>query len=195
MTARATDIAPPNPSGLCFCGCGGTTPIADQSDRARGRLIGHHVKYIVGHNQRRPAGSHKGKYLAVSCPTHPRRDSNGCIYAHIAVAEKALGRVLPHGVEVHHVDGNGQNNANRNLVICQDKAYHKLLHVRQRVIAAGGNPNTQRVCGSCKEPKLLGEFYRRTATKADGYGRKCKACASSAFAGWRQRKLARTAAA
>lgn len=56
---------------------------------------------------------------------------------HVRVAEAALGKPLPKGAEVHHVNGNGRDNRNCNLVICQDRAYHKLLHklARQRVSA------------------------------------------------------------
>lgn len=45
-------------------------------------------------------------------------------------AEAALGKPLPHGAQVHHADGS--LDANAPLVICQDAAYHKLLHQRMR---------------------------------------------------------------
>lgn len=40
---------PPNPSGLCMCGCGGTTPIAKKSYSANGVVKGEHRRYIYGH--------------------------------------------------------------------------------------------------------------------------------------------------
>lgn len=70
---------------------------------------------------------------------------------HIDLAERALGRSLPMGTEVHH-------HSESQLVICEGHAYHMLLHVRTRVVRAGGNPNTQRVCRRCG-PKPLSEFY------------------------------------
>ncbi len=73
-------------------------------------------------------------------------------FEHVHIAESALGHALPAEAEVHHVNGNGRDNANSNLVICQDHAYHFLLHVRARVLRAGGNPNTQRICTDCKVP-------------------------------------------
>ena len=69
---------------------------------------------------------------------------------HVMVAEKALGRPLPEGAVVHHVDGDKLNNAGSNLVICPDDTYHKMLHVRERALDACGDPN-KRKCKFCKE--------------------------------------------
>ncbi len=91
-------------------------------------------------------------------------------------AELALGKPLPLGAEVHHVDGNRWNNANRNLVICQDLAYHRLLHLRTRVLRAGGDPNTQRLCGICKTPKTFSEMGKSAQVKSNGLVAQCLAC-------------------
>lgn len=113
---------------------------------------------------------------------------------HVMVAERALGKPLPKGAEVHHVDGDGANNANTNLVICQDHAYHYLLHVRTLVVRAGGDPNTQRMCGACRRPKDVSEFYLRKTD--DGRQRKtltistCKACACARGKAYRAAKKA-----
>ena len=69
---------------------------------------------------------------------------------HILVAEKALGKTLPKGAQVHHIDGNKSNNDPRNLVLCPDIGYHKLLHRRTEALEACGNPNYVR-CYLCKE--------------------------------------------
>lgn len=45
---------------------------------------------------------------------------------------RVLGYALPRKAQVHHVDENPRNNANTNLVVCEDAAYHKLLHRRMR---------------------------------------------------------------
>lgn len=42
----------PNPSGLCQCGCGGTTPIA-QATRKTGDVFGEHTRFISGHHTRK----------------------------------------------------------------------------------------------------------------------------------------------
>ena len=65
------------------------------------------------------------RYLQVS-------DKGRRTYEHIVVAEKALGKPLPKGARVHHVNLDTHDNRRRNLVICPDEAYHQLLHKRMR---------------------------------------------------------------
>ena len=43
------DLTPPNPSGKCFCGCGQTTPIAKQTDRATKAVKGEHTRFVRYH--------------------------------------------------------------------------------------------------------------------------------------------------
>lgn len=45
---------PPNPSGLCMCGCGEPTPIAPQSSKKQGWVLGEPVRFIRGHQHRKP---------------------------------------------------------------------------------------------------------------------------------------------
>ena len=59
------------------------------------------------------------------------------------LAEKALGKPLPKGCEVHH-------HTDIQLVICQDHAYHFLLHVRTRAFRACGHANWRK-CLYCKK--------------------------------------------
>lgn len=103
---------------------------------------------------------------------------------HVAIAETALGKRLPRGAEVHHVDGDKDNNRNANLVICQDNTYHKLLHIRAEVVRAGGNPNTNRVCRPCGQCKPLGAFSRHRGKKALGRTSACLECSREAFKRW-----------
>lgn len=44
-----TDIAPPNPSGICQCGCGRPVPIATMTNAKIGHVQGEHVRFIRGH--------------------------------------------------------------------------------------------------------------------------------------------------
>lgn len=102
--------------------------------------------------------------------------------AHTVIAEAALGHRLPVGAQVHHVDGDGYNNVPSNLVICQDAAYHQMLHLRQKVKRAGGDPFTSRFCDDCKSVKLIPEFSKQRRRWL------CKRCAADRQAVRRERK-------
>jgi HNH endonuclease len=99
-------------------------------------------------------------------------------YEHIGAAERALGRKLPVGSQVHHVDGNKLNNLNVNLVICPNQKYHRLLHCRESVIRAGGDPNTQKICCGCREVLPKTEFSTRPSYW-DGYSGECRNCTNA----------------
>lgn len=55
------------------------------------------------------------------------------VYEHVLLAEQALGRKLPKGAVVHHMNNKPWDNYTPlNLVICPDQAYHMLLHRRMK---------------------------------------------------------------
>lgn len=66
-------------------------------------------------------------------------------FDHVRIAEKALGKPLPEGAVVHHVNEIKTDNRNENLVICPDRAYHNLIHARTDAYKATGNPNAKLV--------------------------------------------------
>lgn len=149
--------------GYCRCGCGEKTTIATQTDKKWGAVKGEPRRFISGHNRipgtklphgliRTPLG-----YLRRHCPTHPRSDSNGYIADHILVAERALGKHLPLGAELHHVNGVKDDNRRENLVICPDRAFHFLLHQRQRALDRCGHADWRpcEVCGEHDAPENM----------------------------------------
>lgn len=123
--------------------------------------------YIVGHKVKSLTA--KGYRL--------RQTNRGRVPEHVLVAERALGKRLPADADVHHVDGTKRNNQNSNLVICQDRAYHMLLHVRARILKAGGNPNTDKLCCICKRPRPRDTFSPQT-NGSMGLSARCRECAS-----------------
>lgn len=162
-------VREPRPSlgrtGLCECGCGLPTTIATSTDATRGDVKGQPHRYHVGHGSRMVAV--KGYRSAPGQGYTPKR-------LHILRAERALGRPLPPGAEVHHADGSMNDNAP--LVICQDLAYHRLLHARSKVLRAGGNPNADKVCGHCHAVKPLSAFNLMRGNKSDGRQSTCREC-------------------
>lgn len=88
---------------------------------------------------------------------YKQRKINGRhVNEHVAIAEQILGRRLKGEEQVHHFDENTFNNAHPNLVICPNRAYHMLLHVRKEALIATGDPD-QRKCPFCKgySPKAV----------------------------------------
>lgn len=99
-------------------------------------------------------------------------------YVHIV--EKILGRRLPETAVIHHLNGNRRDNRPSNLVICNDQSHHLLLHARARIVNAGGNPNTDKICSRCKEVKNKADFHAAPA-KNDGRRCYCKSCQSKIY--------------
>ncbi len=69
------------------------------------------------------------------------------ICVHRILAENALGRSLPIKAVVHHVNGGKLPGP---IVICEDQAYHMLLHLRTRALEATGDAYKRR-CSLCKQ--------------------------------------------
>lgn len=112
---------------------------------------------------------HNGQYPKVRQPGHPRA-VNGYVFEHVLVAERAVGKPLPAGAQVHHV---GDRNDPRRIVVCQDQAYHALLHRRTRALEACGNANAIKcdICGQWDDPDAL--YLRPGGTR--GFHRACNA--------------------
>ena len=85
------------------------------------------------------------------------RVDNNRTFAHILVAERALGRKLPEGAEVHHVNENPTDNRPENLVICPNHAYHMMLHRRAKAYDACGHADWLKCnfCGRYDDPDNL----------------------------------------
>jgi hypothetical protein len=101
---------------------------------------------------------------------------------HVWAAEKALGRRLPSGAVVHHVDENPLNNEPTNLVICPSKGYHAILHKRMRALEACGHADWER-CWICKTYSAADEMRELRRKNGTGYfyHRACQKAHSAAY--------------
>ncbi len=168
---------------LCECGCGRAAPIARHSHAAKGHIAGMPVRFVRGHNKHGATNWRGGRgvrpdgYVRVWAPDHPRAQ-NSYVLEHIIVVEKALRRPLPRGPVVHHVNEIRSDNRSGNLVLCQDDAYHVLIHYRTRALRESGSASSLRCC-FCKcwdRPENL-----RVPVKYQPYHRACKNKSDVAF--------------
>ena len=114
----------PNPSGLCGCGCGEVTAIADKTNAILGRYRGRHVRFLQGHGSRLIEGAKSSQWKGGTTITtegyRKRRitDVEGrrrYEFEHRLVMEEALGRPLGKHEQVHHVNGDKLDNRIENL--------------------------------------------------------------------------------
>lgn len=61
-------------------------------------------------------------------------DDTRLAFEHIRVAEAMLGRTLGRYEEVHHIDGDKQNNAPYNLMVMRTSADHNRIHATRREV-------------------------------------------------------------
>ena len=123
-------------------------------------------------NWRGGKSAHPAGYVTITAGIGPKPKLE-----HIAIVERAIGKPLRSGAQVHHVDGNKRNNDPSNLVACDSQAYHQLLHKRQRALDACGDPNAHRCvfCGGYDrqdEMTVLFVRARRRVTER-AYHRTC----------------------
>ena len=169
---------------LCECGCGEPTNYR----------CGKSNRFISGHNGRlQPRGEFayvhnrapliremhplwKGGIsndghgrILIKDRNHHRANNYGYVYEHVILAEKALGKRLLNLHPIHHFDGNPSNNF-RNLIVCENTNYHRLLHQRKRAFEVCGH-TSWRKCSICKRYDIPDALYIYATTC---YHRKCK---------------------
>jgi len=140
---------------LCECGCGNPAPIAKKTSTRNGHIKGRAVRFIYNHHlalhkigEKNP--NWKGGrtqdtrgYMFILSPDHPQANKFGYVRQHRIRAEKAIGRILPLKHPVHHHSKN-------ELVVCENHAYHRLLHLRTWAYRACGHAGFRK-CPYCKK--------------------------------------------
>lgn len=149
-------VDPPNPSGLCMCGCGVTTPLYQKSVPARGYRKGDHFRYLPGHQvpfgEGNPAWKggrwkHKTGYIYVYAPDHPSANRDGYVLEHRLVLEQVLGRPLTANEHGHHINGVKDDNRPENLVALTKSEHHRLHGTKELKDFHKVHPEANRVFG------------------------------------------------
>lgn len=170
--------------GLCYCGCGEKTKLATQSSVRDGWIKGQPIKFIRGHNNGSGKNNpnwkngktiHKCKstcYFLIYLPEHPRSNHKGYIMEHILITEKINNGPLPRGAVVHHIDGNGLNNNENNLMIFQSSTEHNIYHRKERAFKICGHDDWRK-CKYCKRYDSVENLHMELSGNG-GYHKKCK---------------------
>lgn len=137
---------------LCECGCGNLAPIAKWDKPERGEIKGMPLRFISHHNLGKgdknnnwKGGTYKmhNGHVQILVKDNPMADCRGYVLSHRLLSGKALGKTLPEKVQIHHYD-------KIQIVICQDDAYHKLLHQRTRALRACSHTDWRK-CWICQQ--------------------------------------------
>lgn len=155
------------PEGFCQCGCGRPTNFAQRDNSKWGHIKGQPFRYLCGHSNKGPK-NHFWK-------SGRRINKKGYVYLcrqreSWVIVEEILGCKLPVGAVVHHVNGSPSDNRPQNLVVCQDRRYHLLLHRRERALHSCGHASW-RLCKFCKKYDHPGRIF---FTGGGGYHRECR---------------------
>ena len=112
-------------------------------------------------------------YIRVYVPSHHRATPSGYVYQHLLVAESSVGHALPLKASIHHRNENKHDNRPCNLVVCENEAYHQLLHQRLDAFRACGNPNWLQChyCSIHDDPSRMYVYKKKNA----GFHRACQA--------------------
>ena len=147
------------PKGYCQCGCGGKTNL----------FRGQYYRFLKGHQWGNKGQTEDHGYIKVFNPQHPRANTEGYVYEHILIMEKALGRAISIEEHTHHIDGNPKKNEIGNLMLFATNAMHIAFHYRLKAFEKCGHYEWRRCvyCHKWDDPKNMVSNGTKSLCHAD----------------------------
>ena len=103
--------------------------ISDEARRKESETKRCHYNGLNGYGHYKP---HASGYIRVYVPDHPRASSDGYVFEHTVVMERAIGRYLNQDEVVHHINRIKSDNRLENLVL-MNRHEHQSMHMRERM--------------------------------------------------------------
>lgn len=91
---------------------------------------------------------HNG-YIIIRKPDHPFCKGNGYVFEHRLVMEKHIGRYLKQGEQIHHINGDKQDNRIKNLILTKNGEHCHKYHKKNRKCSLCNQKHIAR--GFCKK--------------------------------------------
>jgi hypothetical protein len=116
--------------GSCVCGCG--KEIGVRTTQGFLKRFEHHHNQKGEYPHMWNGGeyvTHNG-YVVKLMPDHPDCNNDGYIYKHRWIMEQKIGRRILPSEDVHHIDGNKQNNSESNLELLS-KSHHGYVSAKK----------------------------------------------------------------
>lgn len=119
-----------NPRPLCACGCGQPVEHPLNQPWKWNRYLHNHHSRVENHPRWRGGewATRQG-YVYTWCPGHPRAKDGKHVKRATIVMEKKIGRLLKKDEQVHHINGDKQDDRPENLQVLTC-AEHATLHAR-----------------------------------------------------------------